>query len=141
MFHRVSPQKLATWFGIAAAVSVVLAILSVILTSQTAERPFKPEPYFAASTSGSRRSRAFTFSPRIKRRDLAYAPETNWIVPSKDGYRARYDTIQRLLLAFTDLERFERKTKEPKWQQRLLLTDPRQKGDASYVRAHRCQGR
>src|SRR5262249_10586469 len=138
--HRISLQKLANWLAIAAVASVLLAVLAVNLTRQTAEHPFKPEPYFAGLDKSVAQVARIHIQSKDQATDLTYAPETNWVVASKDGYRARYDAIQRLLLALGDLERFKRKTQEPKGQQHLLLTDPRQKGEGTVLQLSDAKG-
>jgi hypothetical protein len=119
--------------GIAAAVAVVLAISSVALTRQAGRGAFVPEPYFQGLADKLQTAARIHIQSKDQSTDLAYAPETGWVVAAKDGYRARYEEVQRLLLALADLQRVERKTKEAKWHKRLLLTDPREKGEGTLL--------
>jgi hypothetical protein len=119
--------------GIAAAVSVMVAILTSFLMREPKHHPFAPEAYFPGLEARLSTATRIHLQSKEQSVDLAFAPETNWTVSSKDGYRARYDEIQRLLLALSGLERFERKSSDAKWHKRLLLTDPREKGEATLV--------
>jgi hypothetical protein len=119
--------------GIAAAVSVTVAILTSFVMREPRHHPFAPEAYFPGLETRLNMATRIHLQSKDQSVNLAFAPETNWTVSSKDGYRARYDEIQRLLLALGALERFERKSGDAKWHKRLLLTDPREKGEATLV--------
>jgi hypothetical protein len=120
--------------GAAAILTAGLAFLAVHFTQDARTRPFTPEPYFPQLETKISRLTRIEIQTKDKSAVLAFAPDTGWTVPTKDGYRARFDEIQRLVLALVDLQRFERKTKEPKWQKRLLLINPHDKGAATLVR-------
>lgn len=119
--------------GIAAAVLSVLALASVLLTRGGGTAAFKPEPYFPGLADKLANAARIHIQTKDATVDLSFAKETGWVVAQKDGYHARYDEVQRLFQALVDLQRFERKTKEAKWQKRLLLTDPREKGEGTLL--------
>lgn len=140
MIARLKSTPLVISLGLAAALITLLAFLAVVLTSEAKQRPFKPEAYFPGLEAKINQATRIHIQSKDAVVDLAFAPETGWTVPSKDGYRAHYEQVQHLALALTDLQRFERKTKDPKWQKRLLLTDPKDKGEATLVQLFDARG-
>jgi hypothetical protein len=130
---RASLRSPVVLLGIAAAVSVMVAILTTFLMREPQHHPFAPEAYFPGLEARLNTAARIHLQSKDQSADLAFTPETNWTVSSKDGYRARYDEIQRLLSALGALERFERKSSDAKWHKRLALTDPRDKGEATLV--------
>ncbi|MFZ1991786.1 MAG: DUF4340 domain-containing protein [Alphaproteobacteria bacterium] len=119
---------------IATIALVVIAIVSVMLTRAPSHMAAKPEPFFPALGAEAQQIRRIHLQDKTNKTDLAYAPETGWVVIEKDSYKARNDKIQSLIQNLRELERFEKRTSDPKWQKHLLLTDPREKdGEAELV--------
>ncbi|MFO1187748.1 MAG: DUF4340 domain-containing protein [Alphaproteobacteria bacterium] len=128
-----APTRRVALLGIAAAGLTLLAVASAFLTRSGGPGAFKPEPYFPGLADRLSNAARIHIQSKDQTVDLTFAKETGWVVAQKDGYHARYDEIQRLFLALADLRRFERKTKDAKWQKRLLLSDPREKGEGTLL--------
>lgn len=119
--------------GIAAAFLSALAVLSVLLTREAGPGAFRSEPYFPGLAEKLGNAARIHIQSKDQTLDLTYTKGIGWVIAQKDVYRARYDEVQRLFLALSDLQRFDRKTKDAKWHKRLLLTDPREKGEGTLV--------
>jgi hypothetical protein len=105
-----------------------------MLTRAPSRTVFKPEPFFPSLGAEAQQIRRIHIQDKTNKTELSYAQETGWVVTDKDGYKARTEKILGLIQNLRDLERFERRTADPKWQKHLMLTDPREKdGEAVLV--------
>ncbi len=128
--------------ALAAVALTLIAIVSVIITRAPTRTAFKPEPYFPSLGAEAQQIKRIHIQDKTGKTDLSYAKETGWVVTDKDGYKARTDKIQALIQNLRELQRFEKRTSDPKWQKHLLLTDPRKKdGEATLVQLFDAQGK
>jgi hypothetical protein len=116
-----------------AVVLVIAATIAVFATRAPSPEAFKPQPYFPKLESEAGQIRHILIEDKSGSAALAFEPKTGWVATDNDGYPARYDKIQKLIQSLVDLTRYEKKTDLAEWQKRLLLTDPRKKGEATLV--------
>ncbi|MBV9331488.1 MAG: DUF4340 domain-containing protein [Alphaproteobacteria bacterium] len=116
-------RRQLAWLGLAALVSVLLAILSLRAQEQELVPKYMPEtflPGFAAKLG-------LSWDIRISSRNGSFdvrRMQDRWVLPGRGNYPAALDLVQKTLVGLAALETIEPKTDQPSLYRYLDLDGP-----------------
>ena len=110
--------------GMAAAVSVVLAVIVLTVRAQEGRARFTPGeflPSFAAHVKEAARIHIVSHDGAF---DVAYSPAKGWVLPARGNYPADFDQVRHTLIGLAALEAVEPKTARADWLPTIGLDMP-----------------
>ena len=116
-------RNLAILAGIA-AVMIVLAILALWHRQSESEPRYVSESFFPKLAQHVRQIADIRISSKSGAFDVAFKPDTGWVLPQHDNYPASFERLRETVVGMAALETIEPKTARSDWLSLIDLGAP-----------------